>query len=68
MKADQKDKRILVLMEKENGGVDSSTFELLRAGRELANNVRGNLCAAVIGHGVGDISQEIANFLWECPY
>ena len=40
MKADQKDKRILVLVEKENGGVGSITFELLRAGRELANSVR----------------------------
>jgi electron transfer flavoprotein alpha subunit len=58
----QKHKRVLILAEIEDGQVASMTFELLQAGRELANKVGGNLCTAVLGHEISKISGEIARF------
>jgi electron transfer flavoprotein alpha subunit len=55
-------KRILVLVGKEDGGVAPVTYELLRAGRELADKVSASLCTAVLGHKVGGISQELAHY------
>ena len=62
MVTDQKHKRILILVGKEDREIASITFELLRAGRDLADKGGGTLCAAVLGHAVGDISHEIAHF------
>lgn len=62
MKANQASRRILIVAEKEVGKVASITFELLRAGRELADKIEGNLSVAVLGHEVGDTAIEIAHF------
>ena len=55
-------KRVLILVEREDGGVATITLELLQAGRELADKVGANLCAAVLGREIGDISKEITHF------
>ena len=62
MKSSQKHKRILILVENEDGQVSSITLELLGAGRELADKIGGNLCAAILGHEIGNISHEISHF------
>jgi len=54
--------RILVLAEMEDRKFASITFELLGVGRELADKVAAKLCAAVLGHEIGDVSHEIAQF------
>ena len=58
----EKHKRILILAEMEDRKLASITFELLRAGREIANKVAGSLCVAVLGHEIGDVSHEAAYF------
>lgn len=63
---DGKHKRILILVEEEDGQIASITFELLRAGRELADKIGGILCTAVLGHEVVDIANESTNFSDEC--
>ncbi len=65
MSASTETKRTLVVVEKENGGIGSITFELLRTGREIADKCGGVLCAAVLGHEVTNISLEIASFASE---
>jgi electron transfer flavoprotein alpha subunit len=55
-------KRVLTLVERENGEVATITLELLQAGRELADKLGANLCAAVLGHELGVISREITHF------
>lgn len=56
----QEHNKILVLAVQEDGEVASVTLELLRAGRELVDKVGGELCAAIIGHEVGDAAGDIA--------
>jgi len=63
---DGKHKRILILVEEEDGQIASITFELLRAGRELADKIGGILCTAVLGHEVVDIANESTDFSDEC--
>jgi electron transfer flavoprotein alpha subunit len=58
----QEDRKILIVVEMEEGEVAATTFELLRAGRILATNVGGMLCSAVLGHQMGKISENIAEF------
>ena len=63
MDVNKEHKGILVLVEKEGENVVAPiTFELLKAGRVLVDKIEGVLCAAVLGHGVSDISREIAHF------
>jgi electron transfer flavoprotein alpha subunit len=54
--------RVLVLVEKEGEGMASTTFEVLGTGRRIANDLKGTLLAAIVGHEVAVISQEIAQF------
>lgn len=54
--------KILILAEKEDGKTAYLTYELLRAGQDLANKAGGVLCIAVLGNKVGDISKEMARF------
>jgi electron transfer flavoprotein alpha subunit len=58
----QKDKKVLVLVERENGGLASVTLELLQAGKDLADKIGGNLCAMVLGYEICDMSNEIVHF------
>ena len=58
----QEQKRILILAEKEDELFAPITFELLRAGSELAANAGMKLCSAVLGCEVGEISEEMAHF------
>lgn len=54
--------RILILAEKEDEIFAPITFELLRAGSELADKAGGRLCSAVLGLEIGEISEEMAHF------
>lgn len=65
MNSNRKTGKILVLVEKEDEQIASITFELLRAGRELANGAEGSLCAIVLGHGVANVLSEVATFAEE---
>jgi electron transfer flavoprotein alpha subunit len=58
----QETKRILVVVEKEDGEVAGITFELLQMGRSLAGSLGGILCAAVLGHRTGTIAEKIAPY------
>ena len=58
----QTDKTVLILAEGEEGEVSAITFELLGAGKVLADEVEAKLCVAVLGHKVDDFAHEIANF------
>lgn len=62
VKESGKDKRVLIVVERGDGGIASATFELLLAGRQLADELEGKLCATVLGHEVGDAAHEIAHF------
>jgi electron transfer flavoprotein alpha subunit len=62
VKSNQENKKILIIAEKEDGKLAPITFELLRAGRVLSEEVQGILCAAVIGHKVEQNAIEIAHF------
>jgi electron transfer flavoprotein alpha subunit len=55
-------RRVLVLVDREGCQVASTTLESFAAGRKIANEIQGILCAAVIGDGVSDLSLEIADF------
>lgn len=56
------DRKVLIILEREDREVAAITFELLQVGRELAGNVGGVLCSAVLGHRIGEISEHIARF------
>jgi electron transfer flavoprotein alpha subunit len=55
--------RILVLVEREEDRIASVSFELLKAGIDLSRKERDVLCACVLGHGVGEIAEEIAYYV-----
>lgn len=59
---DKQDKKILILAETEDGEIGSMTLGLLRAGRGLADKIKGELCTAVLGHNVSEPAIEIAYF------
>lgn len=58
----QTDKTVLILAEREESEFGAITFELLRAGRVLADKVEAKLCVALLGHEVDDSAHEIAHF------
>ena len=47
---------ILVLVEHVDGKVDSVTFQLLAAGRQLADHFKVNLVALATGHQLNGVS------------
>jgi len=55
-------KKVLVLVEGENGKVASVTLEVLGLARKVADSLQGNVCAAVIGHEIRGILKEIIYF------
>lgn len=65
MKSMQGNKKIVVLSEHEDGKFASITFELLRAEKELADKIGGNLCVAVLGNEIENLSEEISQFAEE---
>ncbi len=52
--------RICVLVEQEKGQALPVAFELLNAGRKLADSGGEMLCACILGQGIADLSDEIA--------
>jgi len=56
---------VMVIVENADQGVASVTFELLEVGRRIAYDLKGTLCGVVVGHGIADISHEIAYFVDE---
>jgi electron transfer flavoprotein alpha subunit len=62
MKPTEENKDIFVLAETEDGRIASITFELLNVGRDLADKIGGNLCAAILGNEVDKFSDEISLF------
>lgn len=62
MNESQSLRKVLVLVEEENGKVASVTLEVLGLARRLADSLQGNLCATVIGYETRGILEEIAYF------
>jgi electron transfer flavoprotein alpha subunit len=58
-------RRVLVLVDREGSQVAPATLESFAAGRRVANEIQGILCAAVLGDGVSDLSLELAYFVDE---
>jgi electron transfer flavoprotein alpha subunit len=54
--------RILVFTEREGQEIAPITFELLQAGRELTDQMGGNLCVAVLGNRMDHLSKEISQY------
>jgi electron transfer flavoprotein alpha subunit len=54
--------RVLVFVEREGREVAPITFELLQAGRELADQMGGSLCSAVLGNEIDHLSKEISQY------
>jgi electron transfer flavoprotein alpha subunit len=52
--------RILVVIEREAGRIASLSYELLKAGAELSQQGGEALCACLLGHGAGELADEIA--------
>jgi len=57
--------RILVLVEREGPAIAPITFELLGMAKKIATDLKGILCAVIIGHEVADVSKKIAYFVDE---
>lgn len=57
--------RVLVLVETKGKEIASVTFEIISAGKKIANELRGILCAVVLGDEVSDVSWKIASFVDE---
>jgi electron transfer flavoprotein alpha subunit len=58
----QDNSRVLVFVEREGREVAPITFELLQAGKELADQMGGSLCSAVLGNEIGHLSKEISQY------
>jgi len=58
-------RRVLVLTEREGLEVSSSTYELMGTGRKIANGLGGSLCAVVLGYEITDVSEKISQFVDE---
>jgi electron transfer flavoprotein alpha subunit len=56
------DKRVLVFVEREGQEIAPITFELLNAGRELTDQIGGNLCSVVLGNEIGHLLKEISHY------
>jgi electron transfer flavoprotein alpha subunit len=54
--------RILVFVEREGQRIAPITFELLQAGREVSDQIGGNLCSVVLGNEIGHLSKEISQY------
>jgi len=57
-----RNKRVLVLIEREVQEIASITYELLNSGMRICKKLSGTLSAAVLGHKISDIVNEVAYF------
>lgn len=57
---EKQDGRVLIVAEREDGQVAAITFELLYAGRQLADKGGASLCAALVGPDVAKEAESIA--------
>jgi electron transfer flavoprotein alpha subunit len=55
-------KDVWVFIEQRNGKAADVSFELLSKGRKLAETLKGNLKAVVIGYGINDIVERTFNY------
>ncbi len=53
---------VLVFVEREGREVVPITFELLQAGRELADQTGGRLCSAILGNEIDHLVKEISRY------
>jgi electron transfer flavoprotein alpha subunit len=56
----EQDRRVLIVVERDEGEIAAVTFELLQAGRHLADRTGALLCAALVGYEVGKEAENIA--------
>ena len=56
----QEEKKILVIVEREDQKIANISFELLRAGNDLSEKGGANLCVAILGHDINALTNEIA--------
>jgi electron transfer flavoprotein alpha subunit len=50
---------VLIFAEQEDGEIHKVTYELLGKGRVLADRLRKNLCATLLGYGLNEEAQEL---------
>jgi electron transfer flavoprotein alpha subunit len=53
---------ILLIAEQENGELTDISFELFGAGRNIADELNGELCAVILGNDIGHLIQTFAEF------
>jgi electron transfer flavoprotein alpha subunit len=53
---------VWVFVEQTAGSVHPVSWELLGCGRQLADGLRGELCAVALGSGIGKIAREAAHY------
>jgi electron transfer flavoprotein alpha subunit len=58
----QENSGVLIFVEREGQEIVPISFELLQAGRELADQTGGSLCSAVLGNEIGRLSEEISQY------
>ncbi|MFH1692318.1 MAG: FAD-binding protein [Candidatus Omnitrophota bacterium] len=56
---DKETKGIWIFCEQKKGAIQSISYELLGKGRQLADQLKTELCAVLLGHSVEDKSQEL---------
>src|SRR3989338_1431327 len=55
-------KEVIVIAEQSNGEIKPVTFELLGAGRDLANKLSGVLSCALLGYKLNNLSEKLINY------
>jgi electron transfer flavoprotein alpha subunit len=53
-------RRVLVIVEEDNGEIAAITFELLHVGKDLADRIGASLCAVLVGHDVARGAENVA--------
>lgn len=56
----EQDRRVLIVVERDDGEVAAITFELLQVGRYLADVIGASLCAALVGHDISKGAETVA--------
>lgn len=58
----QENSGVLVFVEREGQEIAPITFEVLQAGRALADQTGGSLCSAVLGNEIDHLSKELSQY------
>jgi electron transfer flavoprotein alpha subunit len=58
----EKDRILIVVQQRANGQSASITFELLKAATDLSLHGGETVCACILGHGMGQLADEIAYY------